>query len=172
VADLGAGIGWLSYRLTQVGYQVLAVDVSRDVDWGLRAAEKYYLPHVRIVLAQGDLEHPPLQANRLALILLNASLHYASDLEGALCRIAHALQPGGRLVVLDTPIARRPRQGTGPGDRHLGRQELCQALLAAGLSPRWIVIRRGARWWLHQAKAVLKRDLRFSFPMILADLPS
>jgi hypothetical protein len=71
--------------------------------------------------------------------------------------------------VLDTPIAPRPRRGTGQGDRHLGRQELHGALLAAGLSPRWFPIRRGARWRLHQAKAWLKRDARFSFPMVVAD---
>ena len=32
-ADLGAGTGWLSFRLAQIGYQVLAVDASRDADW-------------------------------------------------------------------------------------------------------------------------------------------
>jgi SAM-dependent methyltransferase len=169
VADLGAGTGWLSYRLAQIGYPVLAVDASRDADWGLGAAERHYLPRVPFALAQGSLEHPPLRGNRLALIILNASLHYALDLEGALSRIASALEPGGRLVVLDSPIARRPRPGTGLGDRHLGRQELHEALLGAGLPPRWQPIRRGARWWLHQAKAWLKRDALFSFPMIIAD---
>jgi SAM-dependent methyltransferase len=168
-ADLGAGNGWLSYRLAQLGYSVLAVDASRDADWGLGAAERYYLPFVHFSLAQGDLEHPPLQADKLALIVLNASLHYAANLEATLCRLACALKAGGRLVVLDTPIARRPRPGTSQGDRHLGRQELHDALLAAGLSPRWVPIRRGARWRLHQAKTRLKGDPRFSFPMVLAD---
>lgn len=168
-ADLGAGTGWLSYRLAQIGYTVLAVDASRDADWGLGAAARIYLPQVAFALAQGDLEHPPLQTEKLALIILNASLHYAADLEAALRRLARALKPGGRLGVLDTPIARRPRPGTGQGDRHLGRQELHEALLAAGLSPRWVPVRRGARWRLHQAKAWLKRDALFSFPLILAD---
>jgi SAM-dependent methyltransferase len=168
-ADLGAGNGWLSYRLAQLGYAVLAVDASRDADWGLGAAAKHYLPRVQFALAQGDLAHPPLQAGRMALIVLNASLHYVENLEGSLRRMACALKPGGRLVVLDTPIARQPRPGTGRGDRHLGRQELHQALLAAGLSPRWVPIRRGLAWWHHQARAWLRGEARFSFPMILAD---
>jgi SAM-dependent methyltransferase len=170
-ADLGAGNGWLSYHLAQLGYDVLAVDASLDADWGLGAAERHYLPRVQFALAQGDLAHPPLQAGKVTLIVLNASLHYVKYLEDALRRIARALQPGGCLAILDTPIARQPRPGTGRGDRHLGRQELHRALLAAGLSPRWVPIRRGAAWWRHQTSAWLRRT-RFSFPMILADRPS
>jgi hypothetical protein len=159
----------LSYRLAQIGYQVLAVDASRDVDWGLGAAERYYLPQVSFQPILGDLEQPPLRAGKLSLIVFNASLHYASDLEGALGRAATALQRDGRIIIVDTPIARQPQSGTGQGDRHLGRQELHESLLGAGLSPRWIPIRRGMRWWLHQAKAWLRRDAGFSFPMIVAD---
>jgi SAM-dependent methyltransferase len=168
-ADLGAGTGWLSYRLAQIGYQVLAVDASRDADWGLGAAEQHYLPRVHFQPVLGDLQYPPLLAATLGLIVFNASLHYASDLEGALLRAARALKPMGRIIILDTPIARRPRPGTGRGDRHLGRQELREALRAADLSCRWITIRRGLRWRRHQVKAILKRDARFSFPMIVAD---
>jgi SAM-dependent methyltransferase len=168
-ADLGAGTGWLSYRLAEIGYQVLAVDASRDADWGLGAAEKHYLPKVHFQPVLGDLQYPPLLAGSLGLIVFNASLHYASDLEGTLLRAARALKPVGRIVILDTPVARRPRPGTGRGDRHLGRRELHDALQAAGLSSRWITIRRGVRWWSHQVKAILKRDARFFFPMIVAD---
>lgn len=169
VADLGAGIGWLSFRLAQLRYQVVAIEASTDRDFGLGAAERYFLPEVTFVLSQGDLEHPPLQIGTMSLIIFNASLHYADDLEATLRRARLALRPGGRLIVLDTPIARRPRSGTGQGDRHLGRHELEAALLAAGLRPRWIPIRRGLSWWWHRIKALLKRDPLFTFPMIVAD---
>lgn len=168
-ADVGAGIGWLSYRLSQLGYRVLALDASLDADFGLGAAERLYLPQVRMGLAQGGLEHPPLREGALSLIVLNASLHYAADLEGALARNACALRPGGRLVILDSPVSRRPRPGTGRGDRHLGRRELQEALQSAGLSARWIGVRRGRAWALHQLKAWLRRAPRFSFPMVVAE---
>jgi SAM-dependent methyltransferase len=168
-ADLGAGFGWLSYRLAQAGYRVLAVEASRDEQFGLAAAQAYYGPLPAMHLLQGDLEHPPLRVGRLGLVVLCASLHYARDLEGTLGRCARALRPTGRLVILDTPVAKRPRPGTGRGDRHLGRQELDSALVAAGLEPRWLSVRRGAGWWIHQAKAWLKRQPRFSFPMIVAE---
>ena len=166
--DMGAGSGWLSYRLAQAGYEVLAVDASRDEAFGLAAAQAYYglLPAIQFL--QGDLEWPPLQVGGLGLVVFNASLHYARDLEGTLFRCARALRPTGRLVILDAPVASRPRPGTERGDRHLGRQELHAALLAAGLEPRWLAVRRGAGWWIHQAKAWLRQQPRFSFPMVVA----
>lgn len=169
VADLGAGNGWLGYRLAKAGYHTLAVDASLDDDWGLGMAERWYLPRVPLRLVQGNLEYPPLQAGQFALIVFNASLHYAVNLGHTLRRTARALKPGGRIIILDTPVARQPRPGTGRGDRHLGREELDEALLGAGLSPRWIVVRRGVRWWLYQARAWLRRAPRFAFPLVIAD---
>jgi SAM-dependent methyltransferase len=170
-ADLGAGTGWLSYRLAQLGYRTLAVEASYDEAFGLGAAERIYLSRVCFLPVVGDLEHPPLLPRRLGLIVFNASLHYATDLEATLVRASESLLQGGRLVILDTPVANRSRPGTGHGDRHFDRSELDQALIGAGMRPRWIPIRRSGRWWLHQLKALLKGNERFSFPLIVADKP-
>lgn len=168
-ADLGAGFGWLSYRLGELGYDVVAVEASRDDLFGLGAAQRYYGPAVPFLAVQGNLEHPPLRAGRLGLIVLYASLHYAGDLEGTLSRCARALRHGGRLIVVDSPISRRPESGTGRGDRHLGREELSAAMRTAGLVPRWLTVRRGRRWWRRQLAARLKRDKPFSFPIAVGD---
>ena len=168
VADLGAGIGWLSYRLAELGYRVAAIDASLDETFGLGMARATFSSLANLLPVQGDLEHPPLHAGQFGAVVLNASLHYAQDLEGAVYRAAQALRPGGRLFILDTPIAREPEPGTGRGDRHLGLRELEGALMAAGLEPRWLSVRRGWRWWAHQAKAWLKRQPGFSFPMMVA----
>lgn len=170
-ADLGAGTGWLSYRLAQLGYRVLAVEASHDADLGLGAAERIYLDRVSFLPVVGDLEHPPFLPGTLSLIVFNASLHYAADLEGTVARAAESLRPGGRLVIVDTPVARQLRPGTGQGDRHFGHDELDQALAGAGMRPQWRPIRRDRRWWFHQVKALLKGDERFSFPLIVADKP-
>jgi SAM-dependent methyltransferase len=168
-ADLGAGTGWLAYRLAQVGYRVLAIEASLDADFGLQAAGVYRVSvPERLLPVQGDLEHPPLLREQVSLAILNASLHYAHDLEGTIQKTADALRPGGCLIVLDTPVARHPRPGTGMGDRHLGRQELWEALLRARLQPRWIRVSRWGRWWVHQVKAWAKGDKRFSFPIVRA----
>jgi SAM-dependent methyltransferase len=159
----------LGFRLAQAGYRVLAVEVSLDETFGLGAAGPYvHASQGRLALVQGDLEHPPLQEGQWGLVVFNASLHYAKDLEAALCRAARALQPGGRVIVLDSPVSRQPVPGTGRGDRHLGHQELQDALERAGLRPRWLPILRGPRWWLYQVKTRLRRDHAFGFPMVVA----
>jgi SAM-dependent methyltransferase len=168
-ADLGAGFGWLSYRLAELGYRVFALETSRDESFGLGAAERYYAPEMPFVLIQGDLNHLPLQPGKCGLVIFNASLHYAADLEYALGRAAQALRKDGMLVVLDTPISRRRRPGTGRGDRHLSRLELDAALATAGLRPCWIKVRRGPRWRSHQLRAWLRGEPVFSFPIIAAD---
>jgi SAM-dependent methyltransferase len=168
-ADLGAGTGWLAYRLADLGYRALALEASPDQEFGLGASAIYRakMPS-RFLPVQGDLDNPPLQREKLGLAIFNASLHYTKDLNRTLCLAVECLRPGGWLVILDTPIARHPRPGTGRGDRHLGRGELQQALEARGLDPRWIPVTRGIRWCIHRAKVWLKRDPLFSFPMIVA----
>jgi SAM-dependent methyltransferase len=171
VADLGAGIGWLSFRLALAGYKVLAVDASLDDAFGLGAAVSYLAAAgERLLFAQGNLEHPPLYVARWSLVVYNASLHYAHDLEATLARAASALLPRGRIVVLDTPVARRPVPGTGRGDRHLGQRELEDALAGAGLSSRWLKVWRGPRWWVYRLKAWLRGSAPFSFPIVVGEL--
>lgn len=169
LADLGAGVGWLAFQLAARGYRVLAVEASLDDAFGLGAGRTYHgRAGGRLLLAQGDLQRPPLQPGRWGAVLFSASLHYAADLAGTLERAAAALQPRGLLVVMDTPIARHPVPGTGRGDRHLGRQELAGALKAVGLHAHWLRILRGPRWWAHQARAWLRRERLFSFPLVFA----
>jgi SAM-dependent methyltransferase len=166
---MGAGTGWLSCRLAQAGYRVLALEASLDKVFGLGATDMYLATRTHFLPVQGNLEHPPLQEGTLSLAIFNASLHYAADLIGTLRRSAESLQPDGRLIVLDTPVARHPVPGTGRGNRHLGRQELHGALLSVGLRPRWVPVRRAVRWWVYQMKMRLKGDAPFSFPMVVAD---
>ena len=112
IVDLGAGAGWLSFRLAVQGYHMLAVDASLDDAFGLGAGRIYLESAAgRLLLVQGDLERPPLQPGRWGAVLFNASLHYAADLMGTLERAAQALLPRGLLVVMDTPVARHPLAG-------------------------------------------------------------
>ena len=169
-ADLGAGTGWLSYRLALAGYRSVAIDASVDDGFGVGAMAPYrHACPGRILALQGDLEHPPLAASAYALVVFNASLHYATDLTGTLARGARALAPGGLLAVMDSPVERLPRAGHGHGDRHLGRAELDHALAAAGLRPRWLDVPRSAHWMWHQLKATLRGHERFTFPLVLAE---
>jgi SAM-dependent methyltransferase len=112
VLDAGAGNGWLCYRLVRMGHRAVAVDVRTDDVDGLGAAEGYadLLPALFPRVA-ASFEALPLGAAAFDLVVFNASLHYATDLDRVLGEGARVLAPGGSLVVLDSPFYRTRSAG-------------------------------------------------------------
>jgi SAM-dependent methyltransferase len=112
VADLGAGNGWLCYRMTLRGYASIAIDVRDDTADGLGAASAYgeHLPVLfpRIV---GSFEAVPLADRSCDIVVFNAALHYALDLRAALAEAARIAVSGGRIAVLDSPFYASEAQG-------------------------------------------------------------
>jgi SAM-dependent methyltransferase len=110
VLDLGAGSGWLAYRLQQRGHWVMALDVLDDPLDGLGATRHYTSGHsLRPVLAEFDCL--PLQERLADLIVFNASLHYSTDYCRTLEESLRVLGPRGTLVILDSPMYSDPTSG-------------------------------------------------------------
>lgn len=110
--DLGAGNGWLSRRVVELGHEALALDIRDDDVDGLGAAAACLRERpgaFRRVVASFDAL--PLRAASWDLAVFNASLHYALDLPAVLREAARAVRPGGRIVVLDSPFYRRAAHG-------------------------------------------------------------
>lgn len=105
VLDLGAGNGWLSYRVQQLGHRAIALDVRTDTVDGLGAArgcrDGMAVPFHRVA---ADFERLPLRPAFADLAVFNASLHYAIDLPCALRQAVWALRLEGRVAVLDSPF--------------------------------------------------------------------
>ena len=105
VLDLGAGVGWLSYRLALGGHQPVAVDLLDDALDGLGAGRRYDAalerPFPRI---QAELDRVPLADAQFDLAVFNASFHYATDYGATLREARRLLEWGGRVVILDTPV--------------------------------------------------------------------
>jgi SAM-dependent methyltransferase len=97
VLDLGAGNGWMARRLAG-SFRVTALDVDGG-DTGLGA-----LRDDRVGRVVADLEALPLRPASFDAVVAAATLHYAVDLRGALAEAARVLQPGGLLVVADSPV--------------------------------------------------------------------
>jgi SAM-dependent methyltransferase len=108
VLDLGAGVGWLANRLGLAGHHPVAVDVSIDDLDGLVAARHYPGDWPRV---QAMFDHLPFADGEADVVLFNASLHYSVDYHVTLAEARRVLRPGGRLVVLDSPVYRRERSG-------------------------------------------------------------
>jgi SAM-dependent methyltransferase len=108
VVDLGAGVGWLSHRLAQLGHHPMAVDLTTDDRDGLGAGRHYRPAWPRV---QADFDRLPLAAEAADLVIFNASLHYSTDYEVTLAEALRVLTPGGTVAVLESPIYRRPESG-------------------------------------------------------------
>lgn len=108
VLDLGSGVGWLSHRLAQLGHAPCAVDLNLDPRDGLAAARHY---PAAWPLLQAEFDRLPLAPAQADVVLFNASLPYSADYAITLAEALRVLRPGGRLVVMDSPIYRRDASG-------------------------------------------------------------
>lgn len=99
--DLGAGNGWLSYRLSARGHCVAAVDLLTNPRDGLGAWTHYDAPFTPI---QADFDCLPLAPGQFDVAIFNSSFHYAVHYEATLASVLRILKPEGAVVILDTPI--------------------------------------------------------------------
>ena len=103
VADIGAGIGYYTWRIAErvgPGGTVYGEDIQPDMLDGLKkTVQAHRLTNVRAVL--GTVQDPNLPANSLDLALLVDVYHEFSEPQKMLDRIRDSLKPGGRLVLLE-----------------------------------------------------------------------
>src|SRR5271165_3000480 len=103
VADIGAGVGYFTWRLAErVGPEgvVYGEDIQREMldQLGKNMRERH-IANVRPVL--GAIDDPKLPAHALDLVLLVDVYHEFSEPEKMLDHIRDSLKPDGRLVLLE-----------------------------------------------------------------------
>ncbi len=108
ILDLGAGNGWLSYRLQERSHVPCAVDIFLDARDGLLAARHYPIPFATV---GAEFDRLPFASAQFDLAIFNSSLHYSTDYIRTLAEARRCLRPEGRLVVLDSPVYRRREHG-------------------------------------------------------------
>jgi len=108
VLDLGAGNCWLSYRLAELHHRPVAVDIFSDPRDGLAAARHYPVSFPAI---EADFNNLPVPSATFDLAIFNASIHYSADYVKTLAEARRCLRPGGRIVILDSPVYRRREHG-------------------------------------------------------------
>jgi ubiquinone/menaquinone biosynthesis C-methylase UbiE len=103
VADIGAGVGYFTWRLAArvgTGGVVYGEDIQqRMLDQLTQNMKARHLTNVRAVL--GTTEDPKLPVNSIDLVILVDVYHEFSEPEKMLDRIREALKPGGRIVFLE-----------------------------------------------------------------------
>jgi SAM-dependent methyltransferase len=108
VLDMGAGVGWLSHQLACLGHAPCAVDLNLDPRDGLGAA-RHYPAHWPLL--QAEFDRLPLADAQADVVVFNAALPYSGDYRVTLAEALRVLRPGGRIVVVDSPIYRCDASG-------------------------------------------------------------
>ncbi len=98
VLDAGAGSGWVSRCLAD-SHEVVAIDVNAGPH-GLAALSS---EQRHFMAAQAELDRLPFASNSFDVVITNASLHYARNVEQSFEQIQRVLRPGGKLIVMDSP---------------------------------------------------------------------
>ena len=112
VLDLGAGSGWLSYRVGREGHLAIALDIRGDKADGLGAAD-CLVAHSpgRIERIVASFDAIPLADDTADVTVFNASLHYATDPARVLGEAARVTVRGGVIAILDSPFYRTEAAG-------------------------------------------------------------
>ncbi len=110
--DLGAGNGWMSYRLALRGNRPVAVDLFATGLDGLAAAVHYrhMLPRL-FPRFQAELDALPFAGGQFDVAIFNASFHYSDDYAATLGEAIRCLRSGGTVIIADTAWYRRDESG-------------------------------------------------------------
>lgn len=104
ILDIGAGNGWLSYRLAKAGMTPVSVDLLTNDTDGLRAA-RHYDAHLKqpFLRIQAESDRLPFCDSQFDFAIFNASFHYAEDFTRTLRESLRCLRVGGKVVIADSP---------------------------------------------------------------------
>lgn len=124
VADIGAGSGYFSRRFARHAAKVYAVDI--DAELLKRAAgEKIETVHAKP-------NDPLLPAASLDVIFICDVLHHIDQRPAYYAKLAQALKPEGRIVIVD--FYKKPLPVGPPPGMKLAEDQVKQELAAAGFT--------------------------------------
>lgn len=125
IADIGAGSGYFSRRFAHHAKQVYAVDIDAKL---LAIIAKQGAPNIKNILATPD--NPRLPDAGVDTIFICDVLHHIDNRPAYYTKLAKALKPGGRIVIVD--FYKKPLPVGPPPSMKLSEDEVTAELKAAG----------------------------------------
>lgn len=105
ILDIGAGSGWLSYRLALAGHRPVAVNIYANAFGGLAAATAFAdVLEEPFPRSQADMDRLPFEDGQFDVAIFNASLHYSTSYMRTVREAMRCLRPGGIILIADSPI--------------------------------------------------------------------
>ena len=148
VLDVGAGATWTTARLAAEGAWAVAADHRSARYVGLGSADVLFeagSAHFERVLT--PIERLPFRDAGFDRVVCQASLHDVADLSACLAEAARVLKPGGRLILVNEPVASlrgwfdgtAARRAWARGAPRRGVADYRSALRRAGLGTRLVL---------------------------------
>jgi SAM-dependent methyltransferase len=112
ILDLGAGNGWMSYRLASQGHSTVAVDLLTNDQDGLGAA-RHYKEKLGFLFPrfQAELDNLPFSDGQFDVVIFNSSFHYSEDYEKTLAEALRCVRRNGMVIIADSPWYSDERSG-------------------------------------------------------------
>lgn len=108
VLDVGAGNGWLSNRLSLIGYTVCAVDLLLNPEDGLGVWTHYQSQFAKV---QSEFVKLPFPDWSVSAVIFNASFHYSENYEETLDESLRVLLTNGKIIIMDSPVYHSAESG-------------------------------------------------------------
>lgn len=125
IADIGAGTGYFARRFARHVAEVYAVDIDEKL---LKMAQDGAPPNFETILAAPD--DPRLPDKSVDTIFFCDVLHHIQNRPAYYKKLAKALKPGGRIVIID--FYKRPSPVGPPVSMKLTEMEVVRELKSAG----------------------------------------
>jgi ubiquinone/menaquinone biosynthesis C-methylase UbiE len=109
--DAGAGNCWLTRYLYKWGFDAIALDINTSRMDGLGAGQTFIDAGSAFIRVRSSMERLPVTSDCIALLVANASLHYACDFRSVLSEFRRVLTKRGVVAIIDTPFYESPDDG-------------------------------------------------------------
>jgi ubiquinone/menaquinone biosynthesis C-methylase UbiE/uncharacterized protein YbaR (Trm112 family) len=106
VLDLGAGRCWSTSFFAEKGCYSVGLDILLTKYVGLLTSDIYIdNKGVYFERVMGDMDETPFRDQVFDIVFITATLHHSLDLSVTLKEVYRVLRPGGRMVLINEPVA-------------------------------------------------------------------